>query len=142
MNVSGTVTERTAMNDSDQLEQLLSGFHSCVSIITQEEAYARRLVTEAAINLQMDVFLWTIIDGVREAAVSNCVPIRDTEHPAAGLLYLSQLDGEFIVIALDLVEHLSDARTLRVMKDLLNRFEQTGSTLVLIDHSNKTHQLV
>ena len=33
------------MNDSDQLEQLLSGFHSCVSIITQEEAYARRLVT-------------------------------------------------------------------------------------------------
>ncbi len=40
------------------------------------------------------------------------------------------------------MEHLSDAKTLRVLRDLLYAFERHGSTLIMIDHSDEFSELL
>jgi hypothetical protein len=37
------------------------------------------------------------------------------------------------VVILDLADHLKDARTLRLLKDVVHQFERTGATLILLD---------
>jgi hypothetical protein len=125
------------MNDSARLEQMFDGRHPCVLITTTEEVYTRELVVEAAVNLQLDLRLWTITEGIRDGLLSNSESVPETENPAAAMLYLSHQDSRFIAVALDLIDHLNDARTLRVMRDLIYKFERMGSTLILIDTNSE-----
>ncbi|KPK74560.1 MAG: hypothetical protein AMJ79_13775 [Phycisphaerae bacterium SM23_30] len=89
---------------------MLRSHHPCISIVTHEETLARQLVFEAADKLNRNA------------------------NPAAGLLHLGRLEADTIAVAFDLISHLRDARTLRVLRDLILRFDQTRSSLILIDH--------
>jgi ATP-dependent 26S proteasome regulatory subunit len=125
------------MKDAEQLRKLLAGFTPCIGIVTPEETYVRQIVTEAVLPLNMDLYSWTVIEGVRQGLEADGPTVAETEHPAAGLLYLTHLDGRFIAVVYDLAEHLKDTRTLRIIRDLITRFEYTGSKLILIDHQEQ-----
>ncbi|MCP4711892.1 MAG: AAA family ATPase [Planctomycetes bacterium] len=123
-------------SDHQRLQKLIKGCHPCIQIVTHEESLARSLIFDAAEDTQRDIWLWSVISGVWQG-VPNSKPIADTSNPAAGLLYLSHLKDETIAVAFDLVEHLSDARTLRVLRHLISNFDQSDRTLVLIDHNQE-----
>ncbi len=118
-------------------EQLLSSWHPCIGLFTHEEGYARQMVANVAVNTTRDMFFWSITEGLRDGIVSGSEPFKETSHPAAAMMYLNRMDrADMMVVAYDLVEHLDDSRTLRVLRDLLLQFEKTGSTLILIDHND------
>ena len=135
------------MADRDRLEHLLRAGYPCISIVTQEETYALEVVRDVAFKLGCDqtgsgMWLWSVVGGVRDGLVADAKPAKDTEHPAAALYYLSQFADRSLCVMLDLVAHLGDSRTLRVLRDLIERFGQLGSHLILIDSRDELPQVV
>jgi len=127
--------ETIAMTDQQRLDRLLRAHHPCVTVFSNEEAYVLGLVRETAMQMGLDLWLWTIVSGVRDGLVADSKPAPDTEHPAAALYHLAYgLKGRSICVMLDLASQLKDARTLRLWRDLIQRFRETGSHLVMIDH--------
>jgi SpoVK/Ycf46/Vps4 family AAA+-type ATPase len=115
--------------------------------MTQEEGYALRLVRDVAFQLGCDLsgsgmWLWSIVGGVRDGLIAGSRPVPDTENPAAALYHLSRSSDRSVCVTLDLAEHLGDARTLRVLRDLLDRFRELGSHLIMIDHHDKLPEVV
>jgi hypothetical protein len=122
------------MTDQDRLGRLIAARHACIFMPTHEEDYALSVVREAAFAQGLNLWLWSVIGGVRDGLTQESQPVPETEHPAAGLYHLTQIQDRFVAVVLDLVGHLRDDRTLRVLRDLVHQFGQTGSVLVIIDH--------
>lgn len=131
-----------AMDDINSLQMLIKCKHPCIAIITLEELYAKSVVIDTAIQLTSNLLLWTVNDGLKNGLISGEQPIEGTQNPAAALYYLSAREDRFITLALDLVEHLNEKHILRATRDLINKFTITGSTLVLIDHSDRLPQAI
>ncbi len=124
------------MDDQQRLESLFRARHHCVSIITHEEDYALSLVRETVIRTGGEIWIWSVIGGVRDGLITDSKPVPETEHPAAGLYHLAQrsLTAGSIAVTLDLAGHLKDERVLRLLRELLCRFRSIGCQLVMIDH--------
>src|SRR5215204_814492 len=124
------------ITDSQRLQRLLAARHPCVFISTYEETDALRLVRDACIESRIgDVMEWSVSTGLRDALVAASPILLNTEHPAAALVTLAGRADRIVAIMLDVVEHLKDARTMRVLRECVTHFATTGSTLVLIDHA-------
>ncbi len=124
------------MTNPQRIEQLISGRHACVSIVTHEEEYALSLIREAAFKVGRDMRLWSIVGGVRDGLVSDLPPVPETEHAAAALYHIThQVTDNALFVTLDLAGHLDDNRTQRLLRDLIRLFGGRGATLVMIDHS-------
>jgi AAA+ superfamily predicted ATPase len=124
------------MDDLQRLEQLIRARHSCISIVTFEETGAISLVRQVAERQKKPLWIWSANRGVRDACRDDGMPVSDTEHPAAALYYLGVRENNSICIMLDLAEHLKDPRTLRMLRELVDLFEQGGGMLVMIDHQD------
>jgi len=124
------------MRDSQRLKDMIASNRSCISCVTFEESYVRDIVINCAVALKKDLFIWTITEGLRNGIISDDGVVPNTDHPAAAMLHLAHQHGPRIVLMLDLAGHLDDQRTLRVMRDLLYRFERMGSTLVMVDYKS------
>ncbi len=122
-------------DDGERLEQLVRGWNSCISITTYEEEYALGLVRDTALAIGCDLKLWSVTEGVRDGLFSDAGPVKDTENPAAGLYYLWRQDDAGMCVTLDLADHLGDARTLRVLRSLIQGFSKDERCLVMIDHT-------
>lgn len=122
------------MNNEERLERLIRCGHTCVSIVTLEEDYALGLTREAALKLNRPLLMWSLGGGVQDALVANSPPIPDTADPVDGMIHLAGVEGAPICVALDLGGQLSQDRTLRVWRNLLHQFRDTGSQFVMIDH--------
>lgn len=123
------------MTDQQRLQQLIRARNPVVSIVTNEEEDARALVVDTAMALGRELQVWSVVQGLREGLVAGARSIDGTEHPAAMLYHLAQADPAPIYLTLDLSAHLSDPRTLRALRDVIDRFEATGGMLVMLDHS-------
>ena len=131
------------MSDLERLEHLLRARHECISIATMEEAYALRLVKDAALNAGASLRIWSITHGVRDGIVETRDAEPNTEHPAAALYHVTyQLFHPLCCVMLDLAGHLDDERTLRVLRECLDEFRASGSTLILIDHGDSLPAVV
>jgi SpoVK/Ycf46/Vps4 family AAA+-type ATPase len=132
------------MDNQERLEQLLDGYHPCILINTNEEAFAREMVVAAAVNLQVSLRTWTVTEGLRDGLLTGSPCVGGTENPAAGLLYMSHQSqsGAFLAMAMDLLEHLSEPRVLRVLRDLIYEFKRSGSTLIIVDHKGDLPEAV
>ena len=129
------------MGDSQQLERLIRGGYPCISIITHEEQYALETVRVAALNQDRPLWVWSMGIGVRDGLLSGCVAIADTEQAPTGLRNLIDTEPGSICVTLDLAEHLRGL-TLRMLRDLIDSVEQNGSTLVMIDNTDKLPEVV
>jgi SpoVK/Ycf46/Vps4 family AAA+-type ATPase len=128
------VATKSTSPDPGRFQQVLSARHPCIAISTYEEEDALLMVREAALEAGGSLWLWSINGGVRDGLISQGTPVPDTEHPAAALYHLLIHPARCVVVMLDLAGHLKDERTLRLLRDLIEAFRQSGSTLVLIDH--------
>jgi len=135
------------MNDQKQFEQVIRAQHPCIFICTNEEDYALQIVREAAFQMGKDMarselYVWTVIRGLRDGLMSDSKPLPETEHPAGALYYLTRIECRSICVMLDLLGHLKDEKILRLLRDVIHKFRETGSQLVIIDHRDELPSVV
>ncbi len=128
---------KRAMDDIERLKQLITNGYCCISIVTYEEQYALEIVKQAALGMNHDLWIWSVAGGVRDGLLSDSLSIANTESPSAGLCNLAGAKGGSICVTLDLAEHLKGGLTLRTFRDIIDRFEKNGSTLIMIDSEDK-----
>ena len=129
------------MGDGQQLERLIRGGYPCISIVTHEEQYALEIVRVAALNLNSPLWIWSMGIGVRDGLLSGGCTVADTEQAAPGLRNLIDTAPGSICVTLDVGEHLKGL-TLRMLRDLIENIERTGSTLIMIDGTDKLPEVV
>ncbi len=124
------------MHDQQRLELLVAAHHPCISIVTNEEAYALDLIRATSLRTRRPLLVWSATRGVHEGLLEDSAGKPDTENPAAALYYFAhQLEEPALCVSLDLVDHLSDERTLRALRDVIQKFRETDSCLTMLDHS-------
>ncbi|MHC4616628.1 MAG: AAA family ATPase [Planctomycetota bacterium] len=132
------------MNDFERFEQFIGGGCCCISIVTYEENYALELVKQAAKRLDRDLWIWSVAEGVRDGLtlLDKGPAVTGTERPDAALANLAGSKQGSICVTLDLTDYLRDGKTLRALRELIDRFDKVGSTLVMIDSSDKLPDVV
>jgi AAA+ superfamily predicted ATPase len=133
------------VNDFERFEQLIIGGNCCISIVTGEERYAMEIVRQAAIKIKRQMWVWSLSQGVRDglAFLEEGLVISDTDNPEAGLANLACVKDGSICLVLDLAENLrSGGKALRILRDTIDKFDKTGSTLVLIDNADKLPDVI
>ncbi len=132
------------MDDFEHFEQLIKSGYCCVSIATHEERYALHIVRNAAKNLERDMWIWSVAEGVRNGLglLEDGPGIADTDKPDAGLTNLAASRPGSICVTFDVAEYLRNAKTLRIMRDIIDRFDENDSTLVLIDSKDKLPEVI
>lgn len=126
------------MTDRQRFEKLIVARHPCVSIVTFEERQALELVTHTAVELGLDVLLWSVTGGLRDGLVEGAASIPDTENPAAALFHLARNQNKrTIVVMLDLAGHLKDEWALRTMREAIERIARCNGTMVMIDQRDE-----
>jgi len=123
------------MTDQDRLAALFRAQHRIVSILTPEEEEAYALVRDLAQSHRAELWQWSASFGLRTGFASRSAPVANTETAAAAITHLLRQQRPSLTVMFDLAEHLSDARTLRLLRDLVLHNRQFHSNLVLIDHS-------
>ena len=94
------------------------------------------LARSAAGELKRPTLLWSAVTGVRGGDLLNEDPFAQTENAAAAMFYMAQqMTSETICIVLDVIDHLSDPRTLRAWRELIARARELHTTAIFIDHS-------
>lgn len=123
-----------AEDNAQRLERLLRCRHTCISIVTLEEDYVLGLVREAALRLGRPLYIWSLAGGVQEGLLADAPPVPDTNDPVSGLVHLAKLGDQALCVTLDLAGQLRQQRTLRIWRNLVRQFRDSGSQLVMIDH--------
>ena len=130
------------MNDTERFKKLIEGGDCCISIVTYEERFVLDTIRQAAIDLKQGLWIWSVAGGVKEGFLTDSPYIADTETPTAGLRYLAETEQDSICVVLDLAEHLKACSVLRALRDLIDRFEQLGNTLVMLDCNDTLPEVV
>jgi hypothetical protein len=130
-------------DDFKKLQQLIASGNSCITIVTQEEAYTLDIIRQFADSRQGDMWLWSASEGVHDGlALLDDPPIAQTDKPAAGLANLASSKAGSICVTLDLAEYLRDAKVMRVLRETIQKFEDTKNVLIMIDSSNKLPDII
>jgi SpoVK/Ycf46/Vps4 family AAA+-type ATPase len=122
------------LSDQDRLERTIRARYPCIAVSTFEEEYVMQLARGVAVELQCDLFTWSVTQGVCDALLAGAPPVVDTDHPAAALVTFCQpRQKRGIFVMLDLVGHLKDERTLRAYRDAVEAMAKSNSVLILIE---------
>lgn len=130
------------MSDNEKFKQAIKSGYCCISIVTQEEQYAMEIVRQAALDLKKNMLIWSVAGGVREGLMTDSPAIVGTETPVAGLSRLAEAKEGSLCVTLDLDEHLNAGQVLRLLRDIISRFEENGCTLVMIDCESKLPEVI
>jgi SpoVK/Ycf46/Vps4 family AAA+-type ATPase len=120
--------------DQDRLQQLIVARHPCIAIATHDEHYVLTVLRQLAVERQTEMWLWSVTLGWRDGLLAGSPPVAETEHPAAAMYYVAHLPPRArIYVTLDLAGHLKDERTLRTMREALQKVDAFGGNLILLD---------
>ncbi|MEM8604468.1 MAG: AAA family ATPase, partial [Cyanobacteria bacterium P01_H01_bin.121] len=115
------------------LKTLILSFHPAIAIETGEEARVFALLQDATQALNLPLFEWTITRGLLRHP--NRQAIAATKEPQQLLDQLYNLNLEGVFILKDFTPHLKDATLIRRLREVLQRFTQNHSTLILTGRS-------
>jgi len=130
------------MDDFERFEQLINGRYCCISIVTHEERYALEVVRQITLALGRDMWIWSASDGVKEGLLAGSPSIADTDRAEAGLANLAGANPGSICVTLDLAEHLRSGKALRVLRDMIDRCDKSGITIVMIDSKDNLPDVI
>ena len=126
-----------------ELRTLVRAGYPVVSIVTPEEVHALEIARDALAGDPGEVWRWSAAAGLLPFEIEGGSAIEGTENPAAALSAINGRGGRQILIALDLIDHLSDHFVIRAARDLITRFtlDQGGpggaGHLIMIDHGGE-----
>ena len=130
------------MNDVEQFRQLINAGYCCISITTYEERYALDIIRQVVLDRSGNMLIWSVAGGVREGLMTDSPAIADTETASTGLRCLADAKEGSICVTLDLAEHLKSGQVLRILREMIDSFEENGNTLVMIDGIDKLPEVV
>ncbi len=125
------------MTDCERFAALLTAEYPSIRLGTNEEEEARKIVCGEFINRAKPLWIWTASDGLRDGLLEGSQPIADTAHPAAAFAYLrlqTWIPGTGAIF-LDVASQLTEPRTLRELRDLVEMVAKARGHLVFIDHN-------
>ena len=125
------------MSDRQSLEELFLARHPLVAIQTFEEEYVLTVLGEMAVERQLEMWMWSATEGMRDGLLSDSPAIADTEHAAAAIYWILQQSRKpALFVFCDLVGHLKDERTLRCLREAADHAARSGGQLVLLDSND------
>ncbi|HEX8876733.1 MAG TPA: AAA family ATPase [Phycisphaerales bacterium] len=129
--------------DGAKLRSLLRARHACVRVVTDDEPDALLAALDSIHQEKLPSYLWTTLDGLREATLQDAPAVGNTV-PAEAALYhlLRNVHGDHAAVFLDLAEHLENAKVLRAWRELVQRYRSTGGVLIMIDHRESVPEVV
>lgn len=131
------------MDDFKRFEELLKEGYRCISVVSYEEQYALEIVRAAAMSLSRDMWIWSVSEGVRDGLLKGAPPIPETTKPADGLSNLAGAKPGAICVTLDIAEHLgTGGRALRILRDMIEPFDETGIAVVMIGGEDKLPECI
>jgi len=133
------------MDDCERFEQLVKSGYPCISIVTQEEYYTLELVRSVAKKLDLAVWIWSVSQGVRDGLgmLEDSLTISETEKPEAGLNNLAGSKEGTICVTLDIAQYIAGGgKPQRLVRDMIESFEKTNRTLVMIDSADKLPDVI
>ena len=134
------------MTDLQHIDQLITARHPCLAISSFEEDYVLGLLRQVAVDRGWDLWLWSITRGLRDGLIAGTPPIPDTDHPAAALYHVAHARNQpykpALYVTVDLADHLKDGRTLRLLREAVERLGEAGSTLAMVDHQEEVPPVV
>src|SRR5687768_16099090 len=112
-------------SDLDRFRRLLQASHPAILVQTLEESYASEFIRKATLDQRLHLKAWKMSRGVYDADFADGSAVAETEHPAAALQHLvdAELD-RVLVLLFDVVEHLTEARTVRLLRDLIDKLRK------------------
>ncbi len=121
--------------NTDRFSTLLRARRPGIWVSTHEEAQALDVIDDACATAKLDVWSWSLIDGVRHRTNLASDPIPETTNPGAALYWLARQEQPAANVLLDVATHLDEPHTLRALRQLLDRARSLGSSVVLLDHA-------
>jgi hypothetical protein len=77
-------------------------------------------------------------DGVHDGMLSNGISIPNTDHPAAAFFHFyTHCNARCIIVLLDVISSLKDDRTLRMLRDMMDKMASKRISVVFIDPSDQ-----
>src|SRR5687768_8317103 len=134
------------MTDLQHIDQLITARHPCLAIASFEEDYVLGLLRQVAVERGWDLWMWSVTRGLRDGLIAGTPPVPDTDHPAAALYHIAhgrnQPHKPALYVTVDLADHLKDGRTLRLLREAVDRMAETGGTLAMVDHQEELPPVV
>ena len=117
--------------------------HTCVRLVTNEEDEAVSNLLDVARELNLTPYIWSVVQGAREATLHTSNAVPGTENAAAALVHWRMnIRKPSMCICLDMIEHMSEPRVVRAWREL-NKFFRIGGEnmelygrahIVMVDH--------
>jgi AAA+ superfamily predicted ATPase len=120
--------------DAARFGRLLQASHACILVQTLDEAYANDVLRHATLGQRLQLKAWKNSRGVYDADFADGAAVPDTEPAAAALYHLlgTELDRTAVILY-DMIEHLSEPRPSRLLRDLIEKVRKKGGAVVLVD---------
>jgi len=116
------------------LEQLLRARYPLVYAPTYEPDHIVDLITRAAAATLRPVRAWTVTRGIWDPLDPNDVTSTD-HHPAEAMAeLLKPIYSGFVIILIDMIDHLQEPTALRLVRDLVQSQADQNGQVVMIDH--------
>jgi hypothetical protein len=120
---------------ADEVGLLIKSRYPVVFLETVDEAAALRHLADIARQLGMDLFQWSLTEGLRRG--DNKSSYYQTKEPPNMLQTILALEraGDVtagLYVLKDMDKYLKDAVTLRLFKDAVNQVRDTRSTFVVV----------
>lgn len=113
----------------DELTLLIQSRHPIVAVECDDEARLLAHVGDSCSTLGLPLFTWSITEGIRRAGADT--PISETREPAKALAHLEAAQLPAVYVFRDLGPWLSDARLVRMLRDVAEAADTQRTTLVL-----------
>lgn len=133
-----TPVRATRMQNIQRLIKLLRAEHPCIRIADPAEPEVLLTIRAATDELGLRRYCWSLPCGLYDDGIKGSPAEADTNSPRDALLHLSRLPGRLCAVMLDLSGHLrpgepESAVVRRLLRELIFRFESSGSYLILLD---------
>lgn len=112
-----------------EVRTLVGSFHALLAIRTVEEERVTRLLTEAAIELRIPLFEWSVTRGLYRVPGENA--IYETSEPLSALRHVEGTDIDAIWHFKDMAPNLENPTLRRTLREAAARFEGKRSLIVL-----------
>tara|TARA_R110002072_G_scaffold303130_1_gene495002 strand:- start:21461 stop:22963 length:1503 start_codon:yes stop_codon:yes gene_type:complete len=120
---------------AQNLNLLMQSGNSLVSIETDDEQRATKIVLAAASLRNTTLYDWSMTRGLRKIDRDGVPGLPTVEGPkaAAALDFIGQNTEGAIYTVRDFAPHCKDAFVVRMIRDLESTLEQRGATIIFLD---------
>lgn len=124
------------------LTNLIRAGNPLITIDTADELRAAEFVQAAATELQRPRYDWSLTTGLRDCAAMESPLVVPGDSAAALDFILYNVPDRSLLVFRDLGIHCKEAKIQRRVRDIVSRFGQTHSCLILVDAAAPPHDIL